>query len=211
MPIITRNIDSTSNILFQDDFNRADGPVGSNYQIVSGSTSLFTISNNAITTPNNIQFNCVSTGSLLFPDDQEAQVTFVSVTSTGFDFCGPGVRINPTNATGYVLRMDAFGSNGRGLHRINGTSLTQLGPNLSHAVGDTWSIRAQGNRISVYRNGLPVVSVTDSTYTSGQPGFYYDPQNNRSTRMDNFTVKSLKNTFRITSTGTRGRVIGSST
>jgi hypothetical protein len=211
MPTIVRNIGNTRNILFSDDFNRADGSIGSNYQICSGSTNLFTIVSNTITTPTNTQFNCVSTGSILFPDDQEVQVTFTSVTSTGFDFCGPGVRINPTNATGYILRMDAFNSNGRGLHRINGTSLTQLGGNLAHAAGQTWSLRARGNRISVYRDGILVLAVTDNTYTSGQAGFYYDPQNNRGTRMDNFIVRSLQNSMIISSTGTRGRIIGRST
>jgi hypothetical protein len=216
MPTIVRNIDNTSNILFSDNFNRANGSIGSNYQAVSGST-IFEVDSNATrigsTAPSSrAHLTCVSTASLLFPPNQEAEVTFTTITSTNFDFAGPAVRVNPTNATGYVLRMDGNDANGRRLSRVSGPTATQIGNiNLKNEIGDKWSIRAVGNVISAYRNGVLVESVIDNTYTSGQPGLFYDFQNNRGARMDDFKVRSLQNSMTISSTDTRGRIIGRST
>jgi hypothetical protein len=216
MPTIIRNIDNARNILFSDDFNRADGTVGSNYQAASGSV-IFELSSNTIRASNlapssTNQLNCVSTASLLFPPDQETQITYTAITPSYFDYAGPAVRVDPANVTGYILRLDGLLSNGRGLHRINSTtSVSQIGRNLVNAVGDVWSIRAQGNVISVYRNGILVDSVVDNTYSTGQPGMFYLWGNSRTTRMDNFIVRGLQNSMRITSTGTQGRAIGRST
>lgn len=209
MPTIIRNIDNTANILFQDDFNRTDGSIGSNYQIASGSTNLMTISSNTITTPSGRQLNCISTGSILFPPDQEAELTYTNLQN--FDYFAAAVRVNPTNGTAYSLRV---------MPEVNVVQLiTVVGTNFNiitgitqrTSVGDIWTIRAAGNIISAYYNGLRLISVTDSTYTSGQPGMWYLPDNIRNTRCDNFKARNVRNTFTITSTGNRGRVIGQST
>jgi hypothetical protein len=68
-----------------------------------------------------------------------------------------------------------------------------------------------GNRLTVYYNGVAVLSTTNNSYTSGQAGFFYLPDNIRATRVDDFKVRSVTNTFRWSSTGTRGRIIGQST
>jgi hypothetical protein len=214
--VVVRNIDNTSNILFSDDFNRADGTVGSNYQAASGSL-IFELSSNtmrisSLAPGSTNHLNCVSTASALFPPDQETQITYTAINPTWFDFAGPAVRVNPANATGYTLRLDGLLSNGRGLCRIDSiTSVTQIGRNLSNVAGDVWSIRAQGNVISVYRNGVLEDSVVDNTYSTGQPGMFYRFENSRATRMDNFIVRSVTNTSRISATGNRGRIIGSTT
>jgi len=213
MPTIIRNIDNTQNILFSDDFNRANGSIGSNYQVSSGSAIMQIISNQVYTTfTDTLQINCVSTGSILFPADQEVQVTMAAVTSNGSDLASPAVRVNPTNGTCYAILLDIFQAGGRRMVRITGNASTVIGSvNLSTVAGDIWSLRAAGNRISAYRNGILVDSVIDSTYASGQPGLFYSRGNTGGTRMDNFIVRSVQNTFRWSSTGTRGRIIGRST
>lgn len=209
MPIITRNIDNTQNILFQDDFNRADGSIGSNYQIASGSTSLMTISSNTISTPSGRQLNCVSTGSIVFPPDQEAELSYVALNN--FDYFAAAVRVNPTNGTAYSLRILPE-VNVVQLITVVGTSFNIItGITQRTSVGDIWTIRAVGNLISAYYNGLRLMSVTDSTYTSGQPGMFYVPDNVRATRCDNFKARTVRNTFNWSSTGTQGRIIGRST
>jgi hypothetical protein len=210
MPTIVRNIDNTRNILFSDDFNRANGSIGSNYQVSSGSAIMQIISNQVYTTfTDTLQVNCVSTGSILFPADQEAQIT-VAV-SNNSDIAGPAVRVNPTNGTCYALFLDTNVAANRRIIRINGNTSTTIGSvNLTAVSGDIWSLRVVGNRLSAYRNGILMDSVTDNTYSSGQTGLFYSRGNTGGSRMDNFIVRSVTNTFRWSSTGTRGRIIGRS-
>ena len=209
MPTIIRNIDNTQNILFSDNFNRADGSIGSNYQICSGSTNLFTISSNTISTPTGRQFNCVSTGSLLFPVDCEAELTYTVLSS--FDYVGPAVRINPTNGTGYAIRYMPEVQSIR-IGTVVGTTYTYIAfATRRLVVGDKLTLRVVGNLLTAYYNGFAVTSVTNNSYTSGQAGFFYIPDNVRGTRVDDFKVRSVTNTFRWSSTGTRGRIIGRAT
>ena len=208
---IVRNIDNTQNILFSDDFNRANGSIGSNYQVASGSAIMQIISNQVYTTlTDSLQVNCVSTGSILFPADQESQIT-VAV-SNNSDIIGPAVRVNPTNGTCYAIFLDTNIAGNRRIIRINGNTSTTIGSAILSAVsGDIWSLRAIGNRISAYRNGVLMDSVTDNTYSSGQPGLFYSRGNTGGSRMDSFIVRNVRNAFNYSSTGTRGRIIGRST
>jgi hypothetical protein len=211
MPTIVRNIDNTRNILFSDDFNRADGSIGSNYQICSGSTSLMTIASNTISTPGGTQLNCVSTGSIVFPTDYEAELTYTALNN--FDYMGPAVRVNPTNGTGYTIRYMREVQAVQ-IGTVVGRTYTVIaGVTRPISVGDKLSLRVVGNRLTAYYNGYPVTSVTNSLYTSGQAGFFYLPDNIRATRVDDFKVRSVTNTFRWSpiSVGNRGRIIGQST
>jgi hypothetical protein len=209
MPTIVRNIDNTANILFSDDFNRADGSIGSNYQICSGSTSLMTIFNGTISTPTGTQFNCVSTGSLLFPSDYEAELTYTALNN--FDYMAPAVRVDPANATGYAIKYFPE-TQALQIGTVVGKTYTPLvGVTRRVSVGDKLTLRVLGNLLTAYCNGLAVTSVTNNSYTSGQAGFFYIPDNIRATRVDDFKVRSLQNSMRISSTGTRGRIIGRAT
>lgn len=209
MATIVRNIDNTANILFSDDFNRADGSIGSNYQICSGSTSLMTITSNTISTPGGTQLNCVSTGSLLFPVNCEAELTYTALNN--FDYMGPAVRINPTNGTGYTIRYMREVSQVQ-IGTVVGRTYTSIaGVTRPISVGDKLTLRVVGNLLTAYYNGYPILSATNNSYTSGQAGFFYIPDNIRATRVDDFKVRSISNTFRWSSTGTRGRIIGRST
>jgi hypothetical protein len=207
--IVVRNIDNTANILFSDNFNRADGSIGSNYQICSGSTSLMTIFNGTISTPTGVQFNCVSTGSLLFPVDCEAELTYTALNN--FDYMGPAVRINPTNGTGYTIRYLPETQVLQIGTVVGRTYTSLLGVTRRVSVGDKLTLQAIGNILTAFYNGSRVFSVTNNSYTSGQAGFFYIPDNVRGTRVDDFKVRSITNTSRITATGTRGRIIGSTT
>jgi hypothetical protein len=129
---------------------------------------------------------------------------------------GPAVRVNPTNGTGYAIlylpetQRIRFGT-------VVGTTFSAFGGNQAIeanrrvSVGDKLTLRAVGNRLTVYYNGVAVLSTTNNSYTSGQAGFFYQPDNIRATLVDDFKVRSLQNSMRITSTGNRGRIIGRAT
>lgn len=113
---------------------------------------------------------------------------------------------------GLVMYLDAanprsYPRSGTAWNDISGNNITGTRTN----AGDIWTIRVTGNILSAYYNGNKLMSVTDNTYASGQPGMFYVPDNIRATTCDNFKARNIRNTFTITSTGTRGRVIGRST
>ena len=180
--------------VFIDDFNRADGSVGSNYQAVSGSSLFQIISNQVrVNITDRAQLNCVSTGSVIFNANHESQVTFGAV--VGSDLASPAVRIDPTNGTGYIIFLDTFAASGRRISTLAQNVRTSIGNvNLSATAGDIWKLQANGNVITAYRNGVVVDSVTNNTYTSGQPGLFYSRGNVGGTRMDNFIAADIPTT-----------------
>jgi hypothetical protein len=188
--------------------------VGANYQVASGSVGQFRISSNAIIGPVGSPFigipqiNCISTGSVTFTPDQEAQVTFATLNI--FDTCGPAVRVNATTGTAYVLSLD---NSPRPVIKIVSNGVYSGGGSVSMTAqaGDIWAIRAQGIVISAYRNGILIDSIADVTSPTGQPGFSYDYQNSYNSSMDNFIARNLRNTYTIAPTGNRGLAIGTNT
>jgi hypothetical protein len=148
-----------------DDFNRADGPLGANWTTPIGSAS---ISSNAIS------FGSADTvvryEGQTFAADQEA--SFV-IGNPGDTHCGGGVRIQ-ADGSGYICTNETeavfvqiYRSNGGG-------SLTGLAniTGLTLVSGDRIGLRAIGSTIGLTQNGVVVGSVTDGTYTTGQPGGY---------------------------------------
>lgn len=138
----------------------------------------------------------VSTGTANFADDHEAEVTVHALGTA--DFVGPAVRVSASGC--YCIRADGANSTGRRIHRMDGTTRTQIGTvNIVPTNGDTLKLRAVGSTITAYVNGSQVDSVTDSTYTTGQPGIYYDRQNAGVSRGDNFSAADIASGLTITS------------
>jgi len=152
----------------QDDFNRADGSIGSNW---SGATSSYSISSNqlsvgSVTYGSEIYWNPTSYGA-----DQEAYMTFSQVNSTA-------------DAQGLVLKAQGTGSWGNGLLEVlyvaplsqaqvwtytPSQGWVQRGASISatFANGDQLGARAKSNGdVEVYKNGtlLATRSVTAWTY-----------------------------------------------
>jgi hypothetical protein len=92
-----------------------------------------------------------------------------------------------TNAGGVVLRWN--GSNGYAFGRDNnnhlpdgylieitdadlGTTTVLAGPTGTPAVGDVIEARIQGSSLTLLVNGNTLLTATDSTITSGQPGLF---------------------------------------
>lgn len=108
-----------------------------------------------------------------YNDDQYAQVV---ITFSGFPgvAIGPAVRLN-SNGEGYqcvylpasgqgAIRKTAY-SAGNG---ITNTNLALDG--VTATSGDTYKCKVVGNTITMERNGTQTASVTDTTFTTGQPG-----------------------------------------
>jgi hypothetical protein len=173
---------------FTDDFNRADGGLGSNW--ITRNSVLEIISNqyasSATANPNAYAEVAVATAD--FTDDHEAQITAAVLGNA--DFLGPAVRVSVSGC--YAIRVDGTNGPTRRIIRMDGTTQTVIGTvNIVPVASDTLTLRAVGSTITAYKNGTQVDSVTDATYTTGQPGIYYDRQNVRASRGDNFSATDV--------------------
>ena len=198
---------------FSDDFNRADGGLGSNWLTTTSgvySGSSLRIASNAVVSDSPGGANVLNSASLIFSPDQEAELT-LSARGT-FDYIGAGVRMG-LGFTGYALAIDGRETTYAGVVRCDGSTFSQIatGAWVVSEVGDTYRIRIVGNRITVFRNNVFATTFTDNTYSNGQPGILYIRDNFSTTKGDNFIAKDLRNSTAWSTTGTRGQIIGSST
>lgn len=159
-------------VVATDDFNRADsGSLGSNwtnaingYQITSNIANPTAFGDRSFSYWSHDSFN----------DNQYSQ----AVASVNPYLTAVAVRVGGSGAAtrGYYA-MCGGGTTGMGLAKtFNVGVLSQLllGSNASAScvAGDTIRIEAQGTTITAYLNGVQVIQVTDSTYTSGSPGIH---------------------------------------
>lgn len=178
---------------FNDNFNRADGALGSNWAIPSGMSGLQIISNavNGAGAPS-VRCSHVATSAATFTADQEATITISARGNS--DLIGPAVRVDNAGATGYAIRSDGQNLNSNRVISFSGTTQTVLAnstTNIQFAANDTVTLRAVGTTITVLVNGVTVQSFTDSTLSSGQPGIFYRRDNTGATRGDDFTATDI--------------------
>jgi len=133
-------------------------------------------------------YAAVSTSVYDFLDNHESEI-LITALNVG-DRIGPGVRL--TSSGGYALSIDGFNDGGRAILRIDGTNGTIIGTvPIVPVVGDTLTLRVVGNQISAYINNVLIDTVTDNTYSTGQPGIYYNRTNVNTSRGDNFVAYSI--------------------
>jgi hypothetical protein len=176
---------------FSDNFNRADGALGSNWTSVGtlGALAIFSNQVRAGSLPGPFA-NIVAPATATFSADQESSLTVATAVSN--DFVGPLVRVDATNGTGYGIYGRTINDNTMRLFRFVNASRTLIGStNLIVANGDVLLLRAVGTTISAYKNGVLHESVTDSTYATGQPGITYQWDNNRGARGDDFVAADV--------------------
>lgn len=173
---------------FSDDFNRADGVIGANWQNGTGLGIVGISGNQAWQSnagPTSAAMASVATTAATFTADQESTVTLAALSSS--DFIGPAVRCNPATGSGYFVTLDGTADSNRRIRRMSGGVETIIGAvNLPAATNDVYVLRAVGTTISVFRNGSLLDQVTDSTHASGQPGLYFSWGNVRGGRLDAF-------------------------
>jgi hypothetical protein len=170
---------------FSDNFNRADGAVGSNWTTLTGFNAMQVVSNTACATGGTAASH-VATATATFAADHEAECVITPFNN--FDWGGPGVRFSGND--GYVARCTT--STRIDLFRLDGGTLTAIGTGAgTYAVGDTIRIRAEGTAITVYANNTLIRTATDATHSSGQPGLYYERGDANITRLDDFYATDI--------------------
>ena len=166
-----------------DNFDRADGALGSNWTTVSG-TGAPKIVSNTLRVRTAGALSSAYWSASTFSSDQFAQASLPNSSGTQY---GPGIAVRLSGSKGYFLWY-GNSSNTVSLWRMDSSSSeTLLKQSASLTVSpssDVWKIQAVGSTISGYQNGKLVVQATDTNITSGSPGvwLYYS-----SNQIDNWS------------------------
>jgi hypothetical protein len=169
-------------MVFTDDFNRADSTdLGSNWTEVVENWSI--VSNQLAPANNGTPSQICLCTQPTTTRDNSVEVTYAVFGSASMGvFC----RSNAIANTYYLWR-----NNGTGwaLFRNQGGSFTQIGFAAGVVVnGDIVKIQAIGSTIKGFVNGVELVSVIDTTITTGNYGGVR-ANGSATLRYDNFTIR----------------------
>lgn len=112
-------------------------------------------------------------------NNQQSSITLSASDITANSQMGPAVRCSAGN-NGYAIQNGAFSNTATlSIVKIVAGAFTvlqnyntiELAPYGSLA-GDTYTLAASGTTITAYKNGIPIMSVADATFSSGSAGFY---------------------------------------
>jgi hypothetical protein len=163
--LLTPRISSSSPAVVSDNFNRADGALGSNWTIQLGS-NMAIVSNEAKTTTLSTDQFAVWNGAGTFANNQYSKIKVTANVNAAI------VAVRSTGSAGtttcYWARKD-------GIHKfINGTGgYASVSPgDITINIGDTLELRVTGTTLQRYVNGVAAGSSgTDASIASGKPGF----------------------------------------
>jgi hypothetical protein len=154
-----------------DNFNRADGGLGSNWTPISDGGM-------AIASQQVTGTAAVLTGDTwaasTFGNDQYSEIQVTSTQLSGGQWVGPAVRVQSSGQNGYVgIYNWNSGSPELMVFKRSAAGWTQLGNSYSVAplaAGTKLRLTVLGNSISFMVNGVQRIGVTDSSFSSGAPG-----------------------------------------
>jgi hypothetical protein len=165
--IACANITSTPGA---DDFNRADGSLGSSWTATSDGA--MSISNQMV-----IGTAGQSTGDIrtaeTYSSDQYSQIEVTSTQLTGTQWIGVAARMQNSGQSGYVgIYTWNSGSPQLQLYVRNAGNWSQLGSYNSGALAAGTQLRlvAVGNTIALMQNGVQRIAVSDGSFNGGAPG-----------------------------------------
>ena len=167
---VTVSCANTTTTAGADNFNRADGSLGSSWAAISdGGMSI--ASQQVIGTVG------ATTGDMWTADtyagDQYSQIEVTSTQLTGGQWIGSAVRMQSGGQSAYVgVYYWNSGSPELMLFKRSGSNWTQLGSYNSGplAAGTQLRLVAVGNTIAFMQDGVQRIAVSDNTFTGGAPG-----------------------------------------
>ena len=156
-----------------DNFNRANGPLGSNWVDSPSFTGLSIVSNAANSASANWMMAYWNPSTNTFANDQHSDVSVVA--NNTVSFVGPVVRhqLSGVSSSGYFA-FAVLQSGGQQvlLYRFDTGTFALLGAGPITAInpGDIISLVVSGSSFAGLLNGVSQITASDATYTSGQPG-----------------------------------------
>lgn len=167
-----------TNTIASDNFDRADGGLGANWTNLWNAPAIIS---------NTVGYTLASyatakwTGAGAFGADQWAQVT-ISNAQAANDGVGPACRLGADGTTGYGVSAS---TNSTSLRTLNNDTPAQIGLGVGVSDGDVIRLNCQGTTISVVKNGVTIISVTNATTASGAPGI---TMHGTASRLDNWSA-----------------------
>ena len=159
-----------------DDFNRADGAIGSNWTVINDS-SYAVVASNVATTPTSAAYpNCIYASTFTFTANQFSRATMVRSNDTSGQAIELTVRGSGSSLATLSNYAVTISSAGWGMYKmVNGTELalssgTDTGSDAFN-TGDVCELRVIGTSITLYKNGTLLTTCTDSSVSTGKPGF----------------------------------------
>lgn len=167
--LLTHTVHATA---ISDNFNRADGSLGSNWTTPTGASAP-AISGNQVTAGSPGVANAAYWSANSFTNDQYAQAQFTTAEVSGQYGPGIAVRLN-ASGQGYLLWYGNADNTVTIFRMDSATNLVTLKQSaaLTIATSDTWRLEADGGYLSAYQNGTLVLQAIDDHYSSGHPGIY---------------------------------------
>lgn len=203
--------------LATDNFDRANSQndLGTNWTTITNETAGWSVfSNQARIDPGSIGSDCGERyNAITWPNDQYSQFTIVTLTGTGAEAGpGPALRIASAARTYYRFVADATASPSTNcwIAKFDGGTYGLL---ASGSASGTWSTNdvmkaeVNGSTLTLYKNGVSVLTTTDAVITAGSAGVCYSSTLTAVT-MDNWEGGSLDDGAVIHQTVYRGREIG---
>jgi hypothetical protein len=151
-----------------DNATRANGAIGANWTVANNGINV--TSNNFVgtTASNDVAFWSASP----FASSQFSQATLTALNGTT-DF--PGVAVLLSGSGGSTQGYDCIEDTTTiFLQKITGTTIATLSTSATTgAAGDVLRLEAApGGALTCFKNGASVLTATDTSYTSGQPGLF---------------------------------------
>lgn len=168
-----------------DDYNRSDvSPLGGNWEIAYGDGHQIISNAVAAVDATGPTVSMWAASNLNFTDNQTSRAT-LSALGGGSDF--PGVAVQASTAGGgqaYILIARYFGE--FTLYEVVAGTPTYLADWAATITGtDNFELQVNAGVLTARHNGSVVGTFDDSAspLTGGQPGIYYDYQNNNVSRI----------------------------
>lgn len=152
-----------------DDFNRADGGLGSNWTTIATTTAPAIVSNTI-----HDQGAAASSGAFwnanFFPSDQWAQITMVTQEASAGSQ-GVALRVQENAYSCYLGFYDAGTGNLR-IRRVDaGASTNLVAVAYTFVANDVIRFEAIGTQLRLYVNDVLKLATYDTTYRSGPAGY----------------------------------------
>jgi len=153
-----------------DNFNRANGGLGSNWTTLSG-TAAPQIVSNTVQPSSSGTLNSAYWSANTFGSNQYAAASFPNSSGTHY---GPAIAVRLSNSKGYILWYGNSANTVSIWRMDNLSSWTQLkgSARLTIAATDVWQLQAVGSTLTAYQNGKQIITTTDTHYTTGAPGIW---------------------------------------
>ena len=158
--------------LATDNFLRADGAIGALWGGTTSFNAPVIVSHEARCASGDGNDAATTEQGGTWVANQYSEITIGSVVGTVSDNgVGPTVRsVFSGNLTMYIAQSNTHETR---IYKVVSGAYTQLGSDgPAVATGDVIRLTANGTTITVTKNGTSIISVTDSSVTTGAPGIW---------------------------------------